>query len=214
MSPRDELSGDFFFYYPNGGSPYISVIDCTGHGVPGAFVSLMANKALHQSVRKHGDLGPAEVMLDVQRRFTREFISQGSQYVHDGMDLMLCRIDRKNQKIISAGARGIGFLIRENELLQLDTDRRSIGDGSFDAFEQYEYSFSRGDLLVLTSDGFQDQFGGEKNKKIGKRRLRGILEELHDKSPAEAKRRLNLFLSTWKDQSEQTDDICIAIQRL
>ena len=214
LSPRDQLSGDFFFYYPNAGHPYLSVVDCTGHGVPGAFVSLMANKALHQSVRKHGDAGPAVVMLDVQRRFTREFMQHGGGYVHDGMDLMICRIHPENKEVTYSGARGIGFLVTASGLVTLDSDRRSIGDGSFEPFNQFTQSYAPGDLLVLTSDGLQDQFGGESNKKIGKRRLRSLLEELHGCSSAEARRRIRLFLDNWQGKTEQTDDICVAVYRL
>ncbi|MGF1565541.1 MAG: PP2C family protein-serine/threonine phosphatase [Flavobacteriales bacterium] len=214
LSPRDQLSGDFFFYYPNGGHPYLSVVDCTGHGVPGAFVSLMANKALHQSVRKHGDVGPAAVMLDVQRRFTREFMQHGGGYVHDGMDLMICRIHPESRLLAYSGARGIGFLITATGLVTLDTDRRSIGDGSFDSFTSFTQPYSAGDLLVLTSDGLQDQFGGESNKKIGKRRLRSFLEELHGCNATEARRRIRLFVENWQGTTEQTDDICVAVYKL
>jgi serine phosphatase RsbU (regulator of sigma subunit) len=214
LSPRDQLSGDFFFYYPNSGHPYLSVVDCTGHGVPGAFVSLMANKALHQSVRKHRDAGPAAVMLDVQRRFTREFMQHGGGYVHDGMDLMICRIHPESRLLAYSGARGIGFLITATGLVTLDTDRRSIGDGSFDSFTSFTQPYSAGDLLVLTSDGLQDQFGGKSNKKIGKRRLRSFLEELHGCNATEARRRIRLFVENWQGSTEQTDDICVAVYKL
>lgn len=214
LTSRDQLSGDFFFYYPNNCHPYISVVDCTGHGVPGAFVSLMANKTLHQAVRKHGELGPAEVMRDVQRRFTREFMQHGGGYMHDGMDLLLCRIHPENRSIAYSGARGIGFLITASGLIALGTDRRSIGDGSFNPFTLFTQQYTSGDLLVLTSDGLQDQFGGECNKKIGKRRLRSFLEELHGCSATEARRRIRLFVDNWQGCTEQTDDICVAVYML
>lgn len=214
LSPRDELSGDFFFYYPNGGHPFLSVVDCTGHGVPGAFVSLMANKALHQAVRKLGDAGPAAVLLDVQRRFSREFIQHGGGYVHDGMDLMLCRIHPHQNMLTYSGARGIGFLLSAGGLTTLDTDRRSIGDGCFEGFTEFSLPYQSGDLLVLTSDGLQDQFGGGANKKIGKRRLRSFLEELHGCTAADARKRIQRFLENWQGSTEQTDDICVAVYRL
>ena len=214
LSPRDQLSGDFFFYYANGGKPYISVVDCTGHGVPGAFVSLMANKALNKSVRTSGADGPAAVLLEVQERFTKEFQAQGIQYMHDGMDLMLCRISPDEQRVYCAGARGIGYMITSRGLVALDTDRRSIGDGSKEAFTEFHYSYTPGDLLLLTSDGYQDQFGGERNKKIGKKRLRSLLEDLAGLSPDECRRRLALFLESWQGSVEQTDDVCVAVYQL
>lgn len=214
LSPRDELSGDFFFYYTNGGQPFISVIDCTGHGVPGAFVSLMANKSLQQAVRKSYDGSPAEILLDVQRRFSREFTQPGSVQVRDGMDLLLCRIipDKKTLKI--AGARGIGFLITRNGLITLNSDRRSIGDGSYEPFNEWEYPYESGDLLVLTSDGFPDQFGGPQEKKYGKKRLRVLLESLYGAAPTLAREQLKQQFSSWKGSAEQTDDVCIAVYLL
>lgn len=212
--PRDQLSGDFFFFYPNGGDPYISVVDCTGHGVPGAFVSLMANKALHKAVRTKGDAGPAAILIDLQERFIREFQSQGAHYVHDGMDLMLCRIHPQMRTITAAGARGIGYLVRRNELVVLDADRRSIGDGDLRPFSTFTYVYEPGDLLVLTSDGFQDQFGGENEKKIGKKRLRSMLEDVRGKSAEDAQRYLKTCLLTWQGDTEQTDDVCVAVYRL
>lgn len=214
LSPRDELSGDFFFFYTNGGQPFLSVIDCTGHGVPGAFVSLMANKSIQQAVRKNFDGSPAEILLDVQRRFSREFTQSGATQVRDGMDLLLCRIlpDKKLLKI--AGARGIGFLVTRHGLITLNSDRRSIGDGNFEPFTEWEQPFETDDILVLTSDGFPDQFGGPKSKKFGKRRLRSLLEPLYGTSPAEARQRLSQQFETWKGANEQTDDVCIAVYRL
>lgn len=214
LSPRDQLSGDFFFHYGNGGKPYISVVDCTGHGVPGAFVSLMANKALNKSVRTSGADGPAAVLRELQERFTKEFQAQGIQYMHDGMDLMLCRISPEEQRVYASGARGIGYMITAQGLIRLDTDRRSIGDGSTEAFSEVQYPYTPGDLLLLTSDGYQDQFGGEKNKKIGKKRLRSLLEDMAGETPEECRRRLALFLETWQGTLEQTDDVCVAVYQL
>lgn len=214
LYPRDQLSGDFFFYYPNGGHPYVSVVDCTGHGVPGAFVSLMANKALHQSVRKHGEEGTGVVMLDVQRRFSREFVQHGGEHVHDGMDLLLCRINKEERTLTYSSARGIGYLITASGISVLQSERRSIGDGSYDRFEVYQLGYAPGDLLFLTSDGFQDQFGGERNKKVGKRRLRSLLEEVQGKTAAEATAHLNRFLRHWQADEEQTDDVCFCFYTL
>lgn len=214
LSPRDELSGDFFFYYTNGGQPFLSVIDCTGHGVPGAFVSLMANKSLQQAVRKNFDGSPAEILLDVQRRFSREFAQPGSVQVRDGMDLLLCRILPEKRQLKIAGARGIGYLVTEEGLITLNCDRRSIGDGSYDPFNEWEQAYAPGDLLVLTSDGLPDQFGGPHGKKFGKKRLRALLEPLYGLSAIEARERLNQQFEAWKGGNEQTDDVCVAVYRL
>lgn len=212
--PRDQLSGDFFFFYPNGGQPYISVVDCTGHGVPGAFVSLMANKALHKAARTKGDDGPGAVLLDLQQRFAREFQAQGTYYMHDGMDLMLCRIQKSERKVLAAGARGIGYIVRRDGLVVMNADRRSIGDGDLSPFNEFSYAYEPGDLLVLTSDGFQDQFGGENGKKLGKKRLRSLLEDIRGKSAEAAQIYLKTCLLEWQDETEQTDDVCVSVFRL
>jgi serine phosphatase RsbU (regulator of sigma subunit) len=127
---------------------------------------------------------------------------------------MICRIHPESRLLAYSGARGIGFLITATGLVTLDTDRRSIGDGSFDSFTSFTQPYSAGDLLVLTSDGLQDQFGGESNKKIGKRRLRSFLEELHGCNATEARRRIRLFVENWQGSTEQTDDICVAVYKL
>jgi len=105
-------------------------------------------------------------------------------------------------------------LVRRNELVLMDADRRSIGDGDLRPFSTFIYTYEPGDLLVLTSDGFQDQFGGENEKKIGKKRLRSLLEDVRGKSAEAAQLYLKTCLLEWQGDTEQTDDVCVAVYRL
>jgi serine phosphatase RsbU (regulator of sigma subunit) len=132
----------------------------------------------------------------------------------DGADVSLCVIDKKQGTMRYAGAKGLMFLHQANQLHTLETDRRSIGETGIRSFVTRTCAVQPGDLLVLTSDGFADQFGGEENKKFGKPRLRKLITELsaypNDILPA----RLGYVLSAWQGQQEQTDDICMLMYRI
>lgn len=213
FSPKDTLSGDFYFGRDYNGVHYVSVVDCTGHGVPGAFVSLMAHKALTESLEAHARQGPAATLTNVQERIHRSFASTRNG-IQDGMDLTLCRIDHEKKEVCWAGARGMVWLLSDGELIPLKSERRSIGDENTEPFSEECIAYASGDLLFLTSDGFPDQFGGGLNKKFGRKRLRQMFRELDGISLPAVEARLRHRFEAWKEDEEQTDDVCVMVVRL
>lgn len=214
LRPRDLLSGDFVFAADVNGYAYISVVDCTGHGVPGAFVSLMAHRALSDAAVQVGHEGPASVLDVVQQHITERFQQGPSGKVQDGMDLSLCAVHEELQQVHWASARGLAWLYTQNELVPLKAERRSIGDGSDVPFEIRSISYEKGDVLVMTSDGFPDQFGGPNTKKFGRKRFRALIEELASVDASVWHSRLEHRFSEWRGEEEQIDDVCVVFVRL
>jgi len=213
LKPKDVLSGDFYYCEERSGKIVLGVVDCTGHGVPGAFVSIMAYRALRASVEADETLNPATILDLTNVQFQKEFNTSQSQ-MNDGMDVSLCVIDPIAKTVEFAGARGLLFLWQNNQLHSLDADRRSIGEPSIHAFHRRQFNYKSGDMLFLSSDGFPDQFGGLGDKKFGKPRFRKLLSELGNYPVNTIGSRLTYVLQEWKDGTEQTDDICVVAFRL
>jgi serine phosphatase RsbU (regulator of sigma subunit) len=213
LKPKDVLSGDFYYCEERSGKIVIGVVDCTGHGVPGAFVSIMAYRALRAAVEADEMLNPATILDLTNVQFQKEFNTSQSQ-MNDGMDVSLCIIDPVAKTVDYAGARGLLFLWQNNQLHTLDVDRRSIGEPSIHAFHRHHIKYNSGDMLFLSSDGFPDQFGGLGDKKFGKPRFRKLLSELANYPVNIIASRLTHVLQEWKGDTEQTDDICLVAFRL
>jgi serine phosphatase RsbU (regulator of sigma subunit) len=214
QSAKDKLSGDFFFLENRKGIQYASVVDCTGHGVPGAFVSLMANSCLKQAMDVQPDPSPAFVLHSLQYKIEQEFRTAGQRDMRDGMDMTLCKIDARTRSLTYASALGIAFLVKEDEVILLDNERRSIGDDNPNAFTDFSCAYETGDLLVMTSDGYKDQFGGPRSKKFGRNQLVQLLASLHGLPAHQIENKLRYTFEKWKGRGEQTDDVCVMVIEL
>lgn len=206
---KDLVSGDFYFYQESGNKCLISVIDCTGHGVPGAFLSFVGHQGLKSAVDQWDweDCGTLVQQLDHHVR--SNFKKTGETVVNDGMDMSICLIDFDTNEIQSSGANGIIFLAKKDHVLHLKTSRQAIGGEGNKAFNTKTSSFEKGDLLVLTSDGYYDQFGGERNKKIGRKRFVELLQNCRELRSENSIKHIETYWHDWGKDEEQIDDICL-----
>jgi PAS domain S-box-containing protein len=221
--PKDIVSGDFYWYtsvnaskttdFVTAGSPLdaIAVVDCTGHGVPGAFMSLVGYTLLNQTISLPEVNTPAHV-LDYMSHGLLATLNKKQEEIaiNDGMDMSVCVFNRQTQKLHYAGANHVMYHIRNNVTTSYDGDKQAIGLQSVDNYKPYtnhEISIQKGDVIYMFTDGFEDQFGGEKGKKYRSSRFREFLESIHTNPMSKQKTLLENEFITWKGKHEQLDDV-------
>jgi len=206
--PKDIVAGDFYWMERRGDTTFIAVADCTGHGVPGAMVSVICSNALNRAVMEFGITDPGQI-LDKARELVMATFSKSDKDVKDGMDISLCTISPSGQ-VEWAGAYNPLWYISSGEFKELTADKQPIGKTeNAAAFTTHKISLKKGDLLYLFTDGYADQFGGEKGKKFKYKPFKELLNTNAD-LPAEAQKAiLAQAFHTWKGNLEQVDDVCI-----
>ena len=212
FKPKDIVSGDFYWIQESGDEVVFSAVDCTGHGVPGAFMSLIGANALTRIVSENKVTKPS-VVLDELNRLSSEALnkSEAGNEVRDGMDAALCTLNKKTNILQYAGANNPLYLIRNNEVIQIKADKFAIAGFVPDTknYTNHELQLEKGDVIYLFSDGYADQFGGEKGKKFMYKKFRNLLLDVKDKTPIEQKSILNSTLENWRGIHEQVDDILV-----
>lgn len=211
FEPKDIVSGDFYWYKQVGDYKFVAVVDCTGHGVPAAFMSIIGNNQLNLAI-KNGLTDPAKILEFVSEGVIQmQSSSSSSKYTRDGMDMSLCVINEKKGEIVFSGAKNPIYLIRNEELIKYAGSRISIGTDLTDGtgFENHTIEIQDKDIIYLFSDGFPDQFGGPQDKKYSYARFRETLLAIHHHPPVIQKEKLLDKLNMWKGEQEQIDDICI-----
>ncbi|NOQ74727.1 MAG: tetratricopeptide repeat protein [Crocinitomix sp.] len=223
--PKDVISGDFYWFEHINGVNYIAAADCTGHGVPGAMLCVVCSNALNQSVNEFGLKAPNEI-LDNARKIVIETLGKKGA-VRDGMDISLGAL--YEDKIVFSGANNPLWISRKKELLTDDElekkgtlvrddlallefkgDKQPVGLYSFmKDFTQIEVPLLKGDRLYFFSDGYIDQFGGEKGKKFKSRPFKSLILDTANLSVEAQKEHLAITFENWKGQIEQVDDVCI-----
>jgi len=208
--PRSIVSGDFYWIRQINNSILIAVADCTGHGVPGAFVSMLGISMLNDIARRHEVSLPNQA-LDVLRDEIKNALKQTGKESEqkDGMDIALCVIDTQTLKMNYAGAYNSVIIVRESELTELNADKQPIGIYLKERpFSCQEYQLQKGDMLYLYSDGYVDQFNNEAVK-FKKKQFKELLLEIAKENAADQKRALNQSITQWKGEAQQTDDITV-----
>jgi tetratricopeptide (TPR) repeat protein len=214
--PKDIVAGDFYWMDSasteesgQGGEVFIAACDCTGHGVPGAMVSVVCNNALNRAVNEFGERLPGKI-FDKARELVLENFEKSDEEVKDGMDASLCALDIKNRKLLWAGANNPLWILRNNEMLEYKPDKQPIGKGYDNKpFTTHEISLQEGDIIYLFTDGYADQFGGEKGKKMTKARFREFVLSIAHQSMEVQREALLKFHDEYRGQEEQVDDICV-----
>lgn len=212
FKPKDIVSGDFYWFQETKDKVLFSAVDCTGHGVPGAFMSLIGANALTRIVGEDNVDKPS-VILDELNRLSSEALNKSTEGVEirDGMDVAICAYDKKNNILEYAGANNPLYLIRNNEVIQTKADKLAIA--SFEPnsknYTNHKIQIEKGDAVYIFSDGYADQFGGEKGRKFMYRRFRELLIEIKEKPAIEQKSILNSTIEEWRGIQEQVDDILI-----
>lgn len=219
--PKDIVSGDFYWCEKVGTRTFIAICDCTGHGIPGAFMSLLNISLLNEAVLSKGLTKPNEI-LDFVRKIVIMGLNKGSETKgQDGMDAILfCLDSNEPNKIIYAAANNAPCIIRQNELTELKYDKMPVGKSPMDniPFTLFEAIISSGDTLIAYTDGYADQFGGPKGKKFKYTKLNQTLVEINQLSMTQQSKRLEEIFDQWicypsenshKSNFTQLDDVCI-----
>jgi len=209
--PKDIVSGDFYWFDRVGGKVVFAAVDCTGHGVPGAFMSLVGHNGLNQAVRTKGQVRPSQVLEDLNRIAFDALHKDRDQFVRDGMDMALCALDPDSLELDYAGANCPLYLVRDGEVRQFTPDKMPIGGFELQgrAFTDHRIQLRKGDVVYIFSDGYADQFGGPKGKKFLYRRFRELLVDIHGLPMERQKIMLLEALNQWKGAHEQVDDILV-----
>ena len=205
--PKNVVAGDFYWLASSGSAVLFAVADCTGHGVPGAMVSLICNNALNRSVKEYQLSEPGEILEKTSELVSGEFETSDLE-VRDGMDIALCKLE--GTSLIFAGANNPLWILRNGEIIETKGDRQPIG--RFDqsgSFASYRITLQKGDLIYLFSDGFADQLGGAENKRFTNKRFKALLISLQHKPMRTQCDMLQSEFNLWKGSENQTDDVCV-----
>jgi len=214
--PRDIVSGDFYWIKQVNQYVVLAAADCTGHGVPGAFMSMLGMSYLNEIVHSR-EITQANQVLNELRKQIRNSLRQHGQPEEskDGIDMALCVIDEKKNTLQYSGANNPLYLIRNNngapELTEFKADRMPLGyyQGSFKSFTNKDIQLEYGDVFYLFSDGFVDQKGGKDNKKLMSKKFKDLLMKIHQEPMREQKNILDKSLMDWMGDTSQIDDILV-----
>ena len=233
--PKDIVSGDFYYLETkdNDNKVFFSTSDCTGHGVPGAMVSMICYDTLHEAVIEQDINSPSKI-LDFARQSLISRFEKSGENIRDGMDTSFCYVNIKDLTLEWAGAYNPLWIIRDNSLLkdsqnyakgnqkvklyefenhhilEIKADRQPVGKyEKLTPFTNHTYKLVKGDTLYISSDGYYDQFGGEYGKKLKTKRLRKLLVDIQHLPMKEQHQKLKTFFNKWKGNYKQVDDVCI-----
>ncbi|MEZ5173891.1 MAG: two-component regulator propeller domain-containing protein [Bacteroidia bacterium] len=220
--PKDIVSGDFYAFAKREQNILLAAADCTGHGVPGAFMSMIGTNLFSQVINEKGITRPASILDELNVGIERA-LKQDETENHDGMDIVVVSIDFENRKFEMAGANRPLWIIRKEDKINkiksaedavtvIRPDKQPIGgfsSGRGESFTNHNFEFNPGDVLYLFTDGFADQFGGPSGKKLLSKRLREKLYETSHLTPDMQKEALDEFFENWRGNLEQVDDVLI-----
>ncbi|MFT5822315.1 MAG: serine phosphatase RsbU (regulator of sigma subunit) [Crocinitomix sp.] len=212
--PKDIVAGDFYWLEPHDNLVLFAVADCTGHGVPGAMISVICNSALNRAVREYGILEPGEILNKTREIVIQEF-EKSRDDIKDGMDIAICAIQGNVVKF--AGANNPLWVIRNNEIIELKADKQAIGKSdNLKPYNTQSFDLEKGDCLYIFTDGYVDQFGGEHletgrvgGKKFKAKAFRKLLLSIQEYDMVEQQNKLDQAFENWRGELEQVDDICV-----
>jgi serine phosphatase RsbU (regulator of sigma subunit) len=212
FKPKDIVSGDFYWIGEKDSRIFIVAADCTGHGVPGALMSMIGLEIIEKTINEDGISIPSSILAVLNKELEKTFSREKNigTIIRDGMDIGLCMIDTGNKKIEFAGAFLPLYLIRNNSLIEIKGDKIIIGmNPSRQPYSNHELEIMEDDILYLFSDGYVDQFGGAENKKFMYRRFRYLLTTIHGFPFADQKSVIEENIKTWMGGTTQLDDMMV-----
>jgi serine phosphatase RsbU (regulator of sigma subunit) len=208
--PKDIVSGDFYWMYESGDWQFLAVVDCTGHGVPGAFMSIIGHNSLNKVVGEYGLTKPSEIVDQLNIEVMKALLQRHEKEINDGMDLGLVAFNKKNCTLEFAGAYNPLYVVRKGEVFVYKGDRFPIGMTTMDEMKNFTnqvVDIRPGDMLYMCTDGYADQFGSAEIKKYKSGNVKKLLSEIWSLTVNEQKARLEDEILTWKGDLEQVDDI-------
>ncbi len=211
--PKDIVSGDFYCYARLGSKVVVAVADCTGHGIPGAMVSIMGYTILEDIVKCNGITNPAQVLQRLDKA-VRKLFKQGREGhgIDDGMDIAVCTVDYDAQTLEFAGANRPLLHFTNGSLNIVQGTKNSIGgiaNPNVSYFDSVSVPFQSGDMIYMFSDGYTDQFGGADNKKFMRKHFISLLQSIQHLDMKDQKTHIELEHQLWKGKQTQTDDITV-----
>lgn len=212
FKPRDVVSGDFYWFEEKNDILVIIAADCTGHGVPGAFMSMIGDSLLNQIINERHIVEPAQILSRLDDGIVKALKqNDANNQIWDGMDISICVIDKSTQQIAFAGAHNSMHMVTRGEVEVIKADRLGIGGFSRKAkvFTNHYLNIEEDTYFYLSSDGYFDQFGGELGRKFSRKRFRNLIKEIAHKPAKEQKQILEETLHEWKQYNRQIDDILI-----
>ena len=208
--PKDIVSGDFYWMYDNGDLQLIAAADCTGHGVPGAFMSIIGHNSFNKVVREYGLTRPSAILDQLNIEVMKAMLQRHEKAINDGMDLTLIAFNRKKFTMEFAGAYNPLYVVRKGEVFVYKGDRFPIGMATMDekkSFSNQSVDIQPGDMIYMCSDGYADQFGSSDGKKYKSGNVKKLLCEIWHLPVQEQKERLKKEILEWKGDLDQIDDI-------
>ena len=210
--PKDIVAGDFYWLEQKDGLILFAAADCTGHGVPGALVSVVCNNGLNRAVREYDLTDPGKI-LDKTREIVISEFEKSDEDVSDGMDIALCSLE--GLKLKYAGAHNPLWIIRKGEFLETKANKQPIGKyPGNELYLTHDIELEKGDTIYLSSDGFADQFGGLNHKKFKTKEFKSLLLEISHQDMNDQKKSLENTFDSWKNNLEQLDDVCVVGVRI
>lgn len=212
FNPRDIVSGDFYWVHKIGNKVLYATSDCTGHGVPGAFMSLIGHNLLEKIVNEYKITEPAKILDKLSEEIIVTLRQNTGSNVKDGMDISICSVDFGTNKLEFAGAYNPLYIIRNGELIVAEADQIAIGksySGVVEPYTNHKLEILKGDCLYTFSDGYVDQFGGSKGKKFLTKRFKKLLVEVAELPIDQQKDRLDEVMTRWMGDRKQLDDMII-----
>lgn len=211
--PKDIISGDFYWVDKQNDEFLFAVADCTGHGVPGAMMSMIGNNGLNSAVKEHNITDPSLVLEHLSQYVKRNFDNTDND-VKDGMDIAFCKLNLVTKKLKFAGAINSVLICKHTgEFVELKGDKAYIGQQNT-SYTTKEIGLEDGDTIYIMSDGFCDQFGGSNNKKFKSSGLKSLITDTHKLSVTAQISAFKDKINSWKGSVEQTDDICVIIVKI
>ena len=211
FKPKDIVSGDFYWLTSAGGKEFLAAVDCTGHGVPGAFMSFIGYTSLNKIVIEQGIYQPSDILDRLNEEVAHTLHQKGEDIVNDGMDIALVAYDPALNELQYAGAFNPLVLVRGKEIIETKANRFAIGraTGKEKEFTNHSLPIEKGDVIYMFSDGYADQFGGPEGKKFKTANLKELFISLHEKKMETQREILDSTIENWRGGSEQIDDILV-----
>ncbi len=212
FKPKDIVSGDFYWFAEVGDEKIIAAADCTGHGVPAAFMTIMGNNFLNEIVFDDKVISPEKILTALDKKILKQLVQVKGRDVNDGMDISILKINKKTKSIEYSSAMNSIIRISENELSTIKGARFPIGSNQYGTIKEYfntTINYKEGDKFYLFTDGYQDQFGELSGKKFLKKKFRELIYEISKFPMTEQRDKLEKSLNDWQMSEDQTDDILI-----
>jgi len=211
FKPRDVVSGDYYWFSEHENHYYVAAADCTGHGVPGAFMSMLGMTLMNEIVNKHPDIDPDSMLNELRSQLIETLHQKGDPgAAKDGMDMVVCKVDRSNSRMLFAGAHNSLYLVRNKELSEYKTDKMPVSIHLvMPPFTGHEIDLKPGDAVYIFSDGYADQFGGPLGKKFKYTPFKSLLVSIADKEMHGQGLQLDRAFEQWKGDLDQIDDVVV-----